>query len=167
VVEDFSRAYLIFIQTMPTIVLIVLLLIFLGSTPSAVVAVTVASCFTYFTLNIIQGTKAVDSDLVEMAHTYGASELTIMRSIILPSLIPYVLAAGRVAIGVAWQVTLFTEYLMGVKGIGFQLQSYIGLSQTANVYSWGIIVVLLTIFFEYALFRPIESVLTRHTRRAS
>ena len=33
VVEDLTRAYLIFIQTIPTIVLIVLVLIFLGSTP--------------------------------------------------------------------------------------------------------------------------------------
>src|SRR5437762_1713788 len=167
VIEDLTRAYLIFIQTIPTIVLIVLVLIFLGSTPTGVEAVTVASCFTYFTLNIIQGTKSIDRDLIEMAHTYGASELSIMRSIIFPSVIPFFLAAGRVTIGVAWQVTLFGEYLMGVKGIGFQIQSYIGLSQTANVYSWGIIVVLLTILFEYGLFRPIEWTLTRHTRRAT
>jgi NitT/TauT family transport system permease protein len=167
VIEDLTRALLIFLQTVPTIVLIVLALIFVGSTASGVIAVTVASCFTYFTLNVIQGTKAIDGDLVEMARTYEAGEVTIMRSIILPSVVPFFLAGGRITLGVAWQVTLFGEYLMGVHGIGFQISGAIGLLQTAEVYSWGLSVVLLTIAFEYGFFRPVEWLLTRHTRRAT
>jgi NitT/TauT family transport system permease protein len=167
VVEDLTRALLIFLQTVPTIVLIVLVLIFVGSTPTGVIAVTVASCFTYFTLNVIQGTKAIDGELVEMARTYEAGEVTIMRSIILPSVVPFFLAGGRITLGVAWQVTLFGEYLMGVHGIGFQISGAIGLLQTAEVYSWGVSVVLLTIAFEYGFFRPVEWLLTRHMRRAT
>jgi NitT/TauT family transport system permease protein len=167
VIEDLTRALLIFLQTVPTVILIVLVLIFVGSTATGVIAVTVASCFTYFTLNVIQGTKAIDRDLVEMARTYRANELTIMRSIILPSVVPFFLAGGRITLGVAWQVTLFGEYLMGVHGIGFQISGAIGLLSTADVYSWGISVVLLTIAFEYGVFRPIEWLLTRHTRRAT
>ena len=63
-----------------TIVLIVFVLIFVGTNDTGVIAVTVASGFTYFTLNVIQGTKAIDQDLVEMARAYNAGELTIMRS---------------------------------------------------------------------------------------
>jgi NitT/TauT family transport system permease protein len=167
VIEDLTRALLIFLQTVPTVILIVLVLIFVGSTATGVVAVTVASCFTYFTLNVIQGTKAIDRDLVEMARSYRANELTIMRSIILPSVVPFFLAGGRITLGVAWQVTLFGEYLMGVHGIGFQISSAIGLLSTADVYAWGASVVLLTIAFEYGVFRPVEWLLTRHTRRAT
>jgi NitT/TauT family transport system permease protein len=148
----------------PTIVLIVLALIFVGPSPTGVVVVTVASCFTYFTLNVIQGTKAIDRDLVEMAHSYEASEATIMRSIIVPSVIPYFLAGGRITLGVAWQVTLFAEYLMGVRGIGYQISTAIPLLRTDWVYSWGLSVVALTIAFEYGFFRPMEWLLTRHTR---
>ena len=50
-----------------------------------------------------------------------------MRSIILPSVVPFFLAGGRITLGVAWQVTLFGEYLMGVHGIGFQISGAIGL----------------------------------------
>jgi NitT/TauT family transport system permease protein len=166
IVEDLSRALLIFLQTIPTVVLIVLALIFLGTTASGVIAVTVASCLTYFTLNVIQGTKAIDRELVEMARSYGASELPIMRSIILPSVVPYFLAGGRITLGVAWQVTLFGEYLMGTPGIGFQVSSAIKLLDTASVYSWGLSVVVLTIAFEYGAFRPVEAFLTRHMRRS-
>jgi NitT/TauT family transport system permease protein len=167
VVEDLTRALLIFLQTVPTIVLIVLVLIFVGSTPTGVIAVTVASCFTYFTLNVIQGTKAIDGELVEMARTYEASELTIMRSIIVPSVVPYFLAGARITLGVAWQVTLFGEYLMGIHGIGFQISGAIGLLNTPDIYMWGLSVVLLTIAFEYGFFRPLEWLLTRNARRAT
>jgi NitT/TauT family transport system permease protein len=165
-VEDLTRALLIFLQTVPTIVLIALALIFIGTTATGVVAVTVASCLTYFTLNVIQGTKAIDHDLIEMARAYGANEPTIMRSVILPSVVPYFLAGARITLGVAWQVTLFGEYLMGTPGIGFQVSTSIKLLDTAAVFAWGLSVVVLTIAFEYGVFRPVERFLTRHTRRA-
>jgi NitT/TauT family transport system permease protein len=102
---------------------------------------------------------------VEMAHAYNAGELTIMRSILLPSVVPYFLAAGRITLGVVWQVTLFAEYLMGTPGIGFQVSASIKLLDMASVFSWGLTVVVLTIAFEYGIFRPVEAFLTRHRRR--
>jgi ABC-type nitrate/sulfonate/bicarbonate transport system permease component len=165
VAEDLSRVLLIFLQTVPTIVLIVFVLIFVGTNSTGVIAVTVASGFTYFTLNVIQGTKAIDRDLVEMAHAYNARELTVMRSILLPSVVPYFLAAGRVTLGVVWQVTLFSEYLMGTPGIGFQVSAAVKLLDMPSVFSWGLTVVVLTIAFEYGIFRPVEAFLTRHMRR--
>jgi len=101
-----------------------------------------------------------------MAHTYGANEPTVMRSVILPSVVPYFLAGGRIVLGVAWQVTLFGEYLIGTPGIGFQVSADIKLLDTASVFMWGITVVAMTIVFEYGIYRPIEALLTRHTRRA-
>lgn len=167
VVEDLTRVLLIFLQTVPTVVLIVIALIAVGTNSTSVVAVTVASGLTYFTLNVIQGTRAIDQDLVEMAHAYGANERRIMRTILLPSVVPYFLAGARITLGVVWQVTLFAEYLMGTGGIGFQVSSDIKLLDTASVFAWGLSVVLLTLAFEYGIFRPVEAYLTRHRRKAS
>lgn len=166
VVEDLTRVPLIFLQTVPTVVLIALALIFLGTTSTSVVAVTVASGLSYFTLNVIQGTKSIDHDLVEMGRVYGASERRLMRTIVLPSVVPYFLAGSRVTLGVVWQVTLFGEYLMGTNGVGFQISSSIKLLDTASVFAWGLSIVALTIVFEYGLFRPVEAFLTRHSRRS-
>jgi NitT/TauT family transport system permease protein len=163
-IEDLMRIPLIFLQCVPTIVLIVLALIFLGTTSTSVVVVTVASGLPYFTLNVIQGTKALDVDLIEMGRVYGAAESRLMRTIVVPSVVPYFLAGGRVTLGVVWQVTLFAEYLMGTKGVGFQISSSIKLLDTATVFAWGLSIVLLTIAFEYGIFRPAEAYLTRHRR---
>lgn len=165
VVEDLTRVPLIFLQTVPTIVLIALALIFIGTDSTAVVAVTVASGLPYFTLNVIQGAKSIDHDLVEMARAYGAGEARLMRTVVLPSVIPYFIAGARITLGVVWQVTLFAEYLMGTPGVGFQISASIKLLDTASVFSWGLSIVLLTIVVEYGVFRPVEAILSRHTRR--
>lgn len=164
IADDLSRAWLIFLQTTPTIVLIAIALIFIGTTSTSVIVVTVLSGLTYFMLNIIQGSRAIDRDLIEMAKAYGSNERTIIRCIILPSVTPYFLAGCRIALGVIWQVTLFAEYLMGAGGIGFQISTDIKLLDTPDVFMWGLSTVALTLLFEYIVFRPAERYLMRHTR---
>ncbi|MBL5973794.1 MAG: ABC transporter permease [Candidatus Leucobacter sulfamidivorax] len=167
IAEDLTRIPLIFLQTVPTIVLIALALIVLGANESSVIAVTIAGSITYFLLNVIQGTRAIDQDLVDMARAYQSRESVIMRSIVLPSVVPYFLAGARVALGVSWQITLFAEYLTGAPGIGFQVSTAIKLLDTKAVFMWGLSVVVLTVIFEYGIFRPVERYLTRHRKEAS
>jgi NitT/TauT family transport system permease protein len=163
--EALGRVPLIFLQTVPTIVLILLMQIFVGANESGVVAVVAASGFTYFTLNVIQGTKQIDHDLVEMARAYGAREASLVTSVYLPSVVPYFLAAARITLGVCWQVTLFAEYLLGTPGVGFQLSTDIKLLDTAGVFAWGLSIVALTLAVEYGIFRPVERFLLRSQRR--
>jgi NitT/TauT family transport system permease protein len=166
IADDLSRGILVLLQTVPTIVLIAVALVFIGTTDSSVITVAMASGLTYFMLNIIQGSRSIDHTLIEMAKAYGASERTIMRAIILPSTVPYFLAGCRIALGVTWQVTLFSEYLMGTGGIGFQISTDIKLLDTSDVFMWGLTAVLFTLLFEYMVFRPGERYLTRHVKKA-
>lgn len=165
IVEDLTRVWLITLQTLPTIVLISIALILIGTNTHSVILVTAISGLTYFLINVIQGTRSIDPDLVEMARTYGATERRIMRTIVLPSTVPYVLAGSRITLGVAWQITLFSEYLLGSNGVGFQVSTAIKLLDTPSVFMWGVSVVVLTIVVEYGILRPAESYMTRHQRK--
>lgn len=162
VAEDLSRVALVFLQTVPTIVLIALALVVVGANSTSVVGVTVAGSVSYFLLNVIQGTRAIDRDLVDMARAYQAGEPAIMRSVVLPAVVPYFLAGARITLGVAWQISLFAEYLMGTDGIGFQVSTAIKLLDTKAVFMWGLSVVVLTLLLEYGVIRPVERRLTRH-----
>jgi ABC-type nitrate/sulfonate/bicarbonate transport system permease component len=164
VAEDLSRVVLVFLQTVPTIVLIALALVVSGANNSSVVGVAVAGAVTYFLLNVIQGTRAIDKDLVDMARAYRASESAIMRSVVLPAVVPYFLAGARITLGVVWQISLFAEYLMGTDGVGFQVSTAIKLLDTKAVFMWGLSVVFLTLLFEYGVIRPVERRLTRHVK---
>lgn len=165
IAEDLSRVVLIFLQTVPTVVLIALALVVIGVNDTAVVGVTVTGALTYFLLNVIQGTRAIDRDLIDMARAYRSTEAAIMRSVVLPAVVPYFLAGARITLGVAWQITLFSEYLMGTSGVGFQISSEIKLLNTKAVFMWGFSVVFLTVLFEYGVFRLVDRRLTRHMQK--
>jgi NitT/TauT family transport system permease protein len=167
IAEDLARVPMIFLQTVPTIVLIALALVIMGVSDTAVIGVTVAGSISYFLINVIQGTRSIDPDLTEMSRAYQASEGSIMRSVVLPSVVPYLLAGARITLGVAWQITLFSEYLMGTAGVGFQVNTSIKLLDTAAVFMWGLSIVALTLLVEYGIFRPVERLLTRHVKGRS
>jgi NitT/TauT family transport system permease protein len=164
VVEDLLRVPVILLQTAPTVVLAAIALIALGTGDTGVVAVTVASSLPFFIVGIVQGTREVDPGLVQMARAYGAGEAAVVRSVVLPSLIPYVLAGSRIALGVGWHVTILGEYLFGTPAVGSQIASDIRLLDQASVFSWGLTIVAVTVLLEYGAFRPAERALRRWTR---
>lgn len=164
-IEDLTRPLLLMLLTLPTLVLILIVQIFRGENATSVITVTVATAFTFFVFNVIQGTKQVDRELLEMGRAYGARPATLARTVYLPSVVPYVLAGCRVALGVIWQVTLFAEFLLGAGGVGFQISTDIKLLYISRVFMWGLSIVALALLIEFGIFRPLEAVLTRHQRR--
>jgi NitT/TauT family transport system permease protein len=163
-IEDLLRVPVILLQTIPTIALAGIALIAIGTGDSGVIAVTVASALPFFAVGIVQGTREVDPGLVQMARAYGAGEGTVVRSVVLPSLLPYVLASGRVALGVAWHVTIVAEYLLGTPAVGSAIAADIRLLDNASVFSWGLTIVAFTVVLEYGAFRPAERLLRRGLR---
>lgn len=163
-VEDLLRVPVILLQTIPTIALAAIALIAIGTGDTGVIAVTVGSSLPYFVVGIVQGTREVDEGLVQMARAYGAGERAVVRSVVLPSLLPYVLAGGRIALGVAWHVTIVGEYLLGTPGVGAAISADVRLLDTAAVFSWGLTIVAFTVAIEYGLFRPGERLLRRRLR---
>lgn len=155
-VDDLARAPLILLQTIPTIALAAIALLAVGTGDTAVVAVTVACGVPFFAVGIAQGSRDVDPELVQMARALGAGEAAIVRSVVIPSLLPYVLGSSRVALGVAWHVAVVSEYLLGTPAVGASIAADTRLLETAGVFSWALTIVAFTIVAEYAVFRPGE-----------
>ena len=62
---------------------------------------------------------AVPQDYLNVARVLNLSELTIMRKILFPAVLPYMLTGIRLSIGTAWLVIVAAEMLTGGVGIGF------------------------------------------------
>ncbi|MBE4582625.1 ABC transporter permease [Vibrio navarrensis] len=69
------------------------------------------------------GVKGVDSKLLEMARTYGASPLTLFTRIILPSSIPSIFVGLRLSATSALLLLIASEMIGANKGIGFQVMN--------------------------------------------
>lgn len=106
------------LYSMPLIALLPLILVWFGISFSAeVVMVVLISVFPVL-VSVITGTRNVDKELVRLARSFCGSELAVIRTVLLPSLIPYFVAGVRLAIGSALVGVVVSEYFLGNSGIG-------------------------------------------------
>lgn len=70
-------------------------------------------------INTAEGVKRIPEDYLNVARVLQLSELTILRKILFPAVLPSVLTGVRLSIGIAWLVIVAAEMLTGGLGIGF------------------------------------------------
>jgi NitT/TauT family transport system permease protein len=70
-------------------------------------------------INIGEGLREIDRELLEMGRSFTRRRLRILWRLTLPLLIPYVLAALRISYGVGWKIALVSELLGAPSGLGY------------------------------------------------
>jgi ABC-type nitrate/sulfonate/bicarbonate transport system permease component len=106
------------LYAMPLIALLPLILVWFGIGFTAeVVMVVLISVFPVL-VSVMTGTRNADQELVRLARSFCGSELAIIRTVLLPSLIPYFVSGVRLAIGSALVGVVVSEYFLGNGGIG-------------------------------------------------
>lgn len=113
-----TEPFIAMLYAMPIVALLPVLLVWFGITFKAqVVMVILVSVFPIL-VSAITGTRQVDPELLKLARSLRASQLTVMRTIVLPSLVPYLVAGIRLAVGGALIGVVVAEYFLGQAGIG-------------------------------------------------
>jgi len=111
--------------------------------------------------NVVQGIRAVDEKLVEMCRAYRIARVRRWLRVYLPSVFPFLAAAGRTALGLTWKVVVAAEVLSVPRfGVGAELQEARVLLETPLVFAWTAVAVLLS-----ALTDILFLLLTRKRRR--
>jgi NitT/TauT family transport system permease protein len=111
-------------------------------------------------VNIWEGTKAIDRKLVEMAFVFKANRRMIVRSVVLPQLIPYSLAAVRFGLALAWKTVVIAETFGASTGIGYKIIESRELLSMKGVLAWTLSFTMVMIALEFMLLKPIEARLT-------
>lgn len=82
-------------------------------------AITVTLCSLWPTLiNTAVGVSSIDRDLVNVAKVLRLNWFTQIKSIILPSALPYIFTGMRLSLGVGWMVLIAAEMLAQNPGLG-------------------------------------------------
>ncbi|MFC7216089.1 ABC transporter permease [Saliphagus sp. GCM10025334] len=107
-------------------------------------------------LNFWEGVKDINTDLVEMGEVFDYSTLKTVRHIVLPQLIPYMLSAGRLGLGLAWKLVVIIEFLGFGNGIGYMLTTEYNRFNMAAVLAWTLLFTIVMIAIEYGGFKYLE-----------
>lgn len=143
--DEFWKPLVIGINSMPQVAVVpVLILIFgIGMTPKVVVVVL--SCTTVILLNTAAGVENVDWQLRRLARSFGASDLQVIRTIVLPSLVPFFMTGLRISIGRAMIGVVVGEIFASRAGIGNLLISASNSFNMPVMYATVVIITILGI----------------------
>jgi ABC-type nitrate/sulfonate/bicarbonate transport system permease component len=94
-------------------------------------------------LNTAIGVRNARPDLVEVARSMGASERDLVRHVIVPASVPYIVAGLRIAAGRALVGVIVAEIFLDLTGLGGIIQTESGYFRTANMLAAVIVVAAL------------------------
>lgn len=147
-VEELLDPLTIFIKSTPVMSIIILALVWFKSSYVSIFT-TVLICFPIIYTNVLQGIKSVDMQLIQMANIYNVKTKYIIRDIYLPSIQNFIISGILMCLGLGWKVSVTSEVLSTPKySIGLNLLSAKATLETAELFAWTIVVVLLSFFFE-------------------
>lgn len=99
--------------------------------------------------NLSAGLSAMDKGLIEMAKVYRIPRGKTLKKIIFPSLVPYLYSGMLTSLGLAWKSGIAAEVISYPSvAIGKALGEAKTYLETADVFVWTAVVILLSLSFE-------------------
>lgn len=90
-----------------------------GSSP-VIFLVTIAAIWPIM-LNTVSGVRRIDPLHLQVSTTLGASRWEKLRTVVLPSVRPFILSGVRLALGIAWVIIVPAEMLGVSSGLGYEI----------------------------------------------
>ncbi len=145
------------LQTVPTICWALMFILWIGSSDTAsslTVAVAVAP---FFIINVWEGMKELDANLIEMASSYTHHPIKILGKVVMPMLYPYLFVATKSGFMIAWKIIVPAEMFGGHSaGMGYMLHYAYTHYRMADVFGWTLAFAFILIFFDYVVFKFVE-----------
>jgi NitT/TauT family transport system permease protein len=103
---------------MPLVALVPLLVLWLGLGFAVKAAVVFLMALFPICINTWLGVTAVPKTLIEVGKSFVAPPLVILRRIVLPATLPYIMAGVRLAVGRAVVAMVIAEFFTTISGLG-------------------------------------------------
>jgi|TARA_E500000178_G_scaffold342356_1_gene387429 NitT/TauT family transport system permease protein/sulfonate transport system permease protein len=145
-----------FLNSFPSVGWAILAIIWFGPSHGTVVFVMVMILTPFCLVNLSEGLKEIDTEILEMARSFTRRRWVVIFKITLPLLIPYVVSALRIAYGVGWKIALVAELFGTESGLGFLLQQAQSIADAATVFATCLSIVIVFWLGEKAIIDPLS-----------
>jgi ABC-type nitrate/sulfonate/bicarbonate transport system permease component len=153
--RDAAYPLLIASQAIPIPVAAVLFVLAFDYGIGPKVAIVALICFFPLTVNVADGLRSVDEQLLKLARSLGATRLRTLVKIELPSAVPGLFTGLRVAATVSVIGAVFGEWAGADKGLGRLVLVGINQLQTPRVYA-GIVILMGMSLLMFALVTVVQ-----------
>jgi len=136
---------------MPLVALVPLLVLWLGLGFAVKVAVIFLMSVFPICINTWVGVTAVPKTLIEVGKSFVAPDTVILRRIVLPATLPYIMAGIRLAVGRAVVAMVIAEFFTSISGLGAIIITSANNFDTATMFVPIVILMVMAIGLTYLI----------------
>lgn len=151
-------------QAIPIVVLAPLFVLAFDYGIGPKLAIVALICFFPVTVNLLDGLRSVDPELLKLMRSLGASRLATLWKVELPSSLPFLFSGLKIAATVSVIGAVFGEWAGAEKGLGRLVLLGNNQLQTPRVYA-GIVILTLMAVALFALAALLERLATPWQRQ--
>ncbi len=130
------------INAFPAIGWTLLGILWFGLDTSTVVFAITAMLLPFNIINLGQGLRATNAELLEMAESFSTNAFRRFALVGFPLLAPFLFATLRLNFGVSWKVALTAELLGGNSGLGYIMNLAMQDQNTSRILAISLLIVL-------------------------
>ena len=97
----------------------------------------------------MDGVKRTDKVLIESAQTLGANDWNVLKRVILPSAVPYVVSGLKVGVGIALMCTISAEMIGSSSGLGYMILTATNLFDPGTTVVGMLVIGLIGLVLDY------------------
>ena len=141
------------LNSVPRLALTPLFIVWFGVGTTSKVVMVFTLVYFIMLVNTIGGIRAVDDELITVARLLGANRNTITRTVVMPSIAPWLFAGLKVSLGNAFAGAVVAEMMAGSGGLGYLVSYSAALLDLTSVFVAVILVMVLSYLADQALDR--------------
>lgn len=121
IVSRTLEPYVVAAYTLPRVALAPFFVIWFGIGLESKALLVVSIVFFIVLFNVKQGMGSIDQDLVSGLRSMRASRVTMLRRVVLPSLLPWIVSSIKIGVGTAMIGAVLGEMFGATAGLGWQV----------------------------------------------
>lgn len=118
-ISKVADPYLVILNSLPKVALGPVIIVWVGAGTPAIITMALAISLIVTILEMINGFRNTDKNLIKMAKTFNASKLQIFTKIVFPSNITTLINSLKINIGLSLVGVISGEFLVSKGGLGY------------------------------------------------
>jgi ABC-type nitrate/sulfonate/bicarbonate transport system permease component len=129
----------------PLVALSPLIVIFFGVGFAAKTLIIFFLSIFPFVFNAYAGVRAVEPLLINVVRSFGGREIDLYFKVLVPSVLPYIVAGARIAVGRALIGVLVGEFFAASEGIGYAIARFGDLYALDKMFACILVIMLIAV----------------------
>ena len=142
---------MIITQTIPTIAIAPLLVLWMGFYMAPKITLVVITTFFPITVGLLDGYKSVDKDSIDLMRAMGASKVQIFFHVKLPAALPQFFSGLKISASYAVVGAVISEWLGGFEGLGVYMTRVSKAYAFDNMFAVIIFIVIISLLLMFTV----------------